>query len=235
MDLTVPRSLTANAGREVPLRNPVVHVLDDDPSIRRAVARVLASAGFASKAHAEPAAFFDDHDPRTPGCLILDLTLPGTSGLAVQQKMRILELDLPVIFLSGCAAVPESVQAMKDGAIDFLTKPVDADALLDAVRRGVAIDQVSRARLAEDHALAAALDTLTPREREMLPYLVAGRLNKQVASDFGVVEKTVKVHRARVMFKFGTRSLADLVRFAERLHIEPKGGRFSAPSHGGDC
>lgn len=112
---------------------------------------------------------------------------------------------------------------MKDSAIDFLTKPVDADALLDAVQRSVAIDQACRARVAGDHALAAALDTLTPREREMLPYLVAGRLNKQGASDFGVVEKTVKVHRGRVMFKFGTRSLFHLVRIAERLHIEPKG------------
>jgi FixJ family two-component response regulator len=192
---------------------------------------MLASAGLASKEHADPAAFFDVHDPRTPGCLILDLALPGTSGLAVQQKMRTLGLDLPIVFLSGCAAVSESVQAMKDGAIDFLTKPVDADALLDAVQRGVAIDQACRARVAGDHALAAALETLTPREREMLPYLVAGRLNKQVASDFGVVEKTVKVHRGRVMFKFGTRSLVDLVRIAERLHIEPKGGRFSAPSN----
>jgi FixJ family two-component response regulator len=149
------------------------------------------------------------------------MEMPGQSGLDLQAELERNQMMVPLVFLSGRSTVPASVQAMKGGAVDFLTKPVDADALLCSVRRAITQDLAQRARAETDKAVRAAFATLTPREVEILPYLVSGRLNKQIAADLGVVEKTVKVHRMHVMQKLGLHSLAELVRLVERMHIAP--------------
>jgi FixJ family two-component response regulator len=200
---------------------PLVHLVDNDPRVLKAVARLLASEGIRTAASTSAREFLSRYDASVPGCVVLDLAMPGESGLDLQEELQRNHVPVPVVFLSGHGNVPASVRAMKGGALDFLTKPVDGDALVDAVRRGIALDQAQRTHACEEHALRATLDTLTPREREILPYLVSGKLNKQIAADLGVVEKTVKVHRMHVMHKLGVQRLADLVRFAERLHIEP--------------
>lgn len=200
---------------------PVVHLVDNDPQVLKAVARLLASEGIRTEASQSTQEFLARYDASVPGCVVLDVAMPGGSGLELQQALHDSHVDVPIVFLSGRADVPQSVRAMKVGALDFLTKPVDADALVSAVRRGIARDEAQRRVAEEDHALRRRLDALTPREREILPYLVSGKLNKQIAGDLGVVEKTVKVHRARVMEKLGVRNLADLVRLASRLHVGP--------------
>jgi FixJ family two-component response regulator len=197
----------------------VVHLVDDDPHVLKALARLLTAQGISSETSQSANEFLERYDPAVPGCLVVDMAMPDTSGLDLQRQLMGNEVCLPVVFLSGRANVPDSVRAMKDGAIDFLTKPVDANALLDAVRRGVESDLDARRRNAERSGLQALVDTLTPRERELLPYLVSGKLNKQIAAELGVVEKTIKVHRMHVMRKFGVRRLADLVRMAEKLHV----------------
>jgi FixJ family two-component response regulator len=163
--------------------------------------------------------FLSHYDRSIPGCVVLDLVMPGESGLELQEQMLRNHINVPVVFVSAHGDVPSSVQAMKGGAIDFLTKPVDADALIGAVRRAIEIDASKRAQDDAAHVAQAKLDTLTPREREILPYLVSGKLNKQIAADLGVVEKTVNVHRTHVMEKLQLLSRAELVRFVERLHI----------------
>ena len=197
----------------------VVHLVDDDPHVLRSLGRLLSAQGICSAASQSAGEFLERYDPSVPGCLVVDMAMPDTTGLELQRQLLSSEVGLPVVFLSGRANVPDSVRAMKDGAIDFLTKPVDADALLDAVRRGVETDLDARKRNAERSGLRALVDSLTPRERELLPYLVSGKLNKQIAAELGVVEKTIKVHRMHVMRKFGVRRLADLVRLAEKLHV----------------
>lgn len=167
------------------------------------------------------AAFFERFQPHRVGCLVLDLALSDADGLAIQQEICDRGLTLLVVFLSGCATVPASVRAMKAGALDFLTKPADFFALLTAVRAGIALDLVRRAEATEQSRLMGKLKTLTAREKWLLPYLVSGMLNKQIAGELCVVEKTVKVHRAHVMAKLGVQSRSDLVRFAERLQINP--------------
>ena len=203
---------------------PVVHLVDNDPQVLKAVARLLSAEGFRTQASQSTQEFLLHYDASIPGCVVLDLAMPGGSGLDLQQALHDSHVDVPIVFLSGQADVPASVRAMKDGALDFLTKPVDAEELISAVRRGIERDERQRAIAEEDHALHLRLDKLTPREREILPWLVSGKLNKQIAGDLGVVEKTVKVHRSRVMEKLGVRNLADLVRLASRLHVDPPAG-----------
>jgi FixJ family two-component response regulator len=202
---------------------PTVFVIDDDPSVLRALTRLLTAAGFPARAFASPAAFLEQHDPATPGCLVLDLALPGLDGLQLQQALTASGCARPIVFITGRGDIPTSVRAMKAGAVDFLTKPVDDEDLLAAVRNAVEMDRLARAAQAELDAFKQRLATLTPREREVLAHVVAGRLNKQIAADLGTVEKTIKVHRARVMEKMAAPSLAGLVRIAERLGIAPAG------------
>jgi len=201
---------------------PVVHLVDNDPRVLKSVARLLASAGYRTQASTSPQEFLAHYDASVPGCLVLDLAMPGGSGLELQHVLHARNVALPVVFLSGCSEVPDCARAMKEGAVDFLTKPVEAEALLAAVQRAIATDERQRAQADEAHALHAHFDGLTPRERELLPYLVSGKLNKQIAGELGVVEKTVKVHRAHVMHKLGVRSMADLVRLTVRAGIEPR-------------
>jgi FixJ family two-component response regulator len=199
-------------------------VVDDDPSVLRALTRLLSAAGLQARGFPSPAAFLQAHDPATPGCLLLDLALPGLDGLEVQQALSAADCARPIVFITGRGDIPTTVRAMKGGAVDFLTKPVKDRDLLAAVRNAIEIDRAAREAQAEMGALRQRLASLTPREREVLAHVVAGRLNKQIAADLGTVEKTIKVHRARIMEKMAVRSLADLVRVAERLGLPPAGG-----------
>ncbi|MGO4551324.1 response regulator transcription factor [Lysobacter sp. 2RAF19] len=201
--------------------SPVVHLVDNDPRVLKSVARLLASAGIETQSSTSSDAFLECYDADVPGCVVLDLAMPGRTGLDVQRSLHDRNMDVPIVFLSGCADVPTTVRAMKAGAVDFLVKPIDGETLLAAVRDGIAQDRRRRERKVENRDLQIRLDSLTPRERELLPHLISGKLNKQIAADLGVVEKTVKVHRAHVMQKLGVRRLADLVRLAARLSIEP--------------
>lgn len=194
----------------------LVHIVDDDPDVLKALARLLASDGFEVAVSGSTREFLDCYDPATTGCIILDLSMPGMDGLELQAMLAQRGASHPVIFLTGCGDIASSVRAMKAGAIDFLTKPVDVDALLEAVRRGVRMDGDTRHRNHDREEARRLLDTLTPRERELVPRLMTGRLNKQIAADLGIAEKTIKVHRSRILHKLGIRSLVDLVRFMER-------------------
>jgi FixJ family two-component response regulator len=193
--------------------------------VLRALTRLLTAAGFDARGFASPAAFLDQHDPATPGCLVLDVALPGVDGLQLQQALTVSGCARPIVFITGRGDIPTSVRAMKGGAVDFLTKPVGDAELLAAVRNAIELDRRARATQVELDALGQRLASLTPREREVLAHVVAGRLNKQIAADLGTVEKTIKVHRARIMEKMAARSLADLVRIAERLGIPPPAAR----------
>lgn len=195
---------------------PIVYLVDDDPGVRTAIARVLESEGFRTSPSASTGEFLETYDPAQAGCIVLDIGMPGTTGLEFQAQMPALGMDCPVVFLTGSGDIAGTVQAMKAGALDFLTKPVDADALIEAVGRAVARGIDLRRASLERISAAALLDTLTPRERELVPYLLTGRINKQIAADLGVVEKTIKIHRSRVMQKLGVRSPVELLRFLER-------------------
>lgn len=194
-----------------------IFVVDDDPTVLRAVTRLLRSAGLQVSPFRSPREFLAQHTPATPGCVVLDLAMPGLNGLELQKVLAASGCARPLIFISGRGDIPSSVEAMKAGAIDFLIKPVDEHALLSAVRRAIERDRLARQARAEMEIVAQRLVTLTSREREVLNHVVAGRLNKQIAAALGTVEKTVKVHRARVMAKMGVRTVADLVRMAERV------------------
>ena len=210
-----------NESAIVPSDEPVVYLLDADARVLQALKRLLADAGLTAVPSTTGAAFFESFQPDRVGCLVLDLALGDADGLAIQQEICDRGLTLPVVFLSGCGTVPASVRAMKAGALDFLTKPVDFFALLIAVRAGIALDLVRRAEATEKHHVLGKYETLSTREKELLPYLVSGLLNKQIAGELGVVDKTVKVHRAHVMAKLGCQSRSDLVRLAERLQVNP--------------
>ena len=203
------------------LVEPLVYLLDADGQVLQSLQLLLAEAGLKAVPGTTAAAFFESFQPHRVGCLVLDLALGDADGLAIQQEICDRGLTLPVVFLSGCASVPASVRAMKAGALDFLTKPVDGHALIIAVRAGIALDLVRRSEATEQRRLWGKFETLTSREKELLPYLVSGLLNKQIGDELCIVEKTVKVHRAHVMTKLGMRSLSDLVRFSERLRVEP--------------
>ena len=205
---------------------PTVFVVDDDPSVLRALTRLFTAAGFEARAFASPKAFLEQHDPATPGCLVLDLALPGLDGLQLQQVLTASGSARPIVFITGRGDIPTSVRAMKGGAADFLTKPVREEDLLTAVRSAIETDRRARVMQVELNALEQRLASLTPREREVLGHVVAGRPNKQIAGDLGTAEKTIKVHRARIMEKMAAPSLADLVRIAERLGIPPPAARM---------
>ena len=210
-----------------PSLNPTVFVVDDDAAIRKAVSRLLRSAGIAVAVFASPGEFLAQHDPAMPGCLVLDLAMPDINGLQLQTTLAKKGCTLPIIFLTGHGDVSKSVQAMKHGAFDFFSKPVKEKDLLPAVRAAIERDAVARREQAKLSEICAHLDTLTPREREVLEHVVAGKLNKQIASDLGITEATVKMHRARVMTKMKVQGVADLVRLAEVCGI--RGIVTSAP------
>ena len=196
-----------------------VHLVDDDPGVLRALSRFLSAKGYDVRPFVSAQEFLDRHDSTVPGCAILDLSMPGLDGLRLQQILAGNGLQRPVIFLTGTGDIPASVRAMRAGAIDFLTKPARKEDLLLAISRAEASDAQSRQARAELAAVPAKVASLTPREREVLSHVAAGRLNKQIAGDLGTVEKTIKFHRSRMMQKLGVRTVADLVRLAERAGI----------------
>jgi FixJ family two-component response regulator len=198
---------------------PTVFVVDDYAPGRRSISRLLRAAGFAVTAFASAKEFLAQYDPETPGCLVLDLAMPAVSGLELQDILADRGSLLPIIFLTAYGDIPKSVQAMKRGASDFLTKPVNDEDLLAAVRVAIEKHRALRREQAELSEIRARLATLTPREREVLEYVVAGKLNKQIAGELGTVEQTVKIHRAHVMQKMRVQSVAELVRITERCGI----------------
>jgi FixJ family two-component response regulator len=199
---------------------PSIHVIDDDDMVRAAVARLLASTGlYRVFKHACAAEFLAGYDPEANACLVLDIALPGLDGVGLQDELRGRSHPAAIVFLSGCADVPICADVLRRGAVDFLTKPVDESLLFAAVARAVAVDAGARALRAQQSLAASRLATLTPREREVIGHVLAGRLNKQIAADLGTAEKTVKVHRARGMEKMCVRSVAELVRLVERGRV----------------
>ena len=207
---------------------PTVFIVDDDGAVRKAVSRLLRSAGIAVAVFESPTEFLAQYDPNTPGCLVLDLAMPGFNGLQLQTALGEKGSSLPIIFLTGHGDVSKSVQAMKGGAFDFLTKPVNAKNLLPAIRAAIERDAVVRQEHAKLSEIRARLDTLTPREREVLEHVVAGKLNKQIAGDLGIAGATVKMHRARVMAKMKVQSVAELTCLTERCGIRPPDSLKSA-------
>jgi len=205
-------------------RAPTVYVVDDDPDLLRALERLLQSAALNVATFSSAHDFLDQYDRNAPGCLVLDLAMPGLGGLELQRTLERQENLLPIIFLTGRGDIALSVEAMKHGAADFLTKPVDDTALISAIHAALAKNRARRSMSAERERVTRCLATLTERERQVLELVVAGKLNKQIADELGTVEKTVKFHRGNLMRKMGVRVVADLVKMAERAGV----GRISS-------
>lgn len=200
---------------------PIVFVIDDDNSVRRSLKRLLRSVDLDVETFASAQDFLRKPMLDRPTCVVLDLRLPGPSGLELQESLNRSGHDVPIIFISGHADVPSSVRALKAGAVDFLQKPVNDQVLLDTIHRALLRDRDARRDRAEIADLRLRFDTLTPREREVLRLVIQGRLNRQIASDLGISAKTVKTHRGRVMEKTQAGSVAELVRQARRLGLSP--------------
>jgi RNA polymerase sigma factor (sigma-70 family) len=198
---------------------PVVFVVDADVSIRPALRSLIRSVRLSVEFFSSPLEFLLEKRPDAPSCLVLDVRLPGKSGLDFQRELAEADVSIPVIFVTGHGDIPMSVRAMKAGAVDFLTKPFRDQDLLDAIQVGLERDRTRRQHQAEIATLRERLESLTPREREVLPLVVSGLPNKQVAAQIGTTEATVKVHRSQLMKKMGADSLPDLVRMAEKIGI----------------
>lgn len=203
---------------------PTVYIVDDDPSVLLALKRLLVGLGFEVRAYQTAEGFLQDHSAERSGCVVLDLMMPGIDGLQLQEKLS--ACGRPIIFLSGQGDLSSGISAMKAGAVDFLTKPCLQEDLLAAISKAIARDRETRAQRAENDLLSQRLALLTPRERQVFELVAAGRLNKQVAAELGTAEKTVKVHRARVMNKLGARSVVDLARIADRLQAPAEPARL---------
>lgn len=203
---------------------PVILVVDDDASIRKSVSRLLRSAGYEVETYAAASELAEQDWGERPRCAILDVELPGSSGLELGRELSAWVDPPPIVYITGHGDIPMGVQAMKEGAVDFLPKPFQADELIGAVDRALARDVVSRGRRRETEQARDLVAALTPREFETLRWVISGHLNKQIGRRLGITEKTVKVHRGRVMRKLEVTSVADLVRLAERAGIPPAAG-----------
>jgi FixJ family two-component response regulator len=206
----------------MPDANSTVMVVDDDPDLRASVGRLLRSLGIDTQLFGSIPEFLKSDPPHGPTCLVLDVRLPGQSGLDLQRELAAAHRELPIIFITGHGDIPMTVQAMKAGAVEFLTKPFRDQDLLDAIQLGLARD---RARRESEEALVVLkerFDSLSPREREIMIEVARGRLNKQIAGDMGIAEATVKVHRSRLMHKMKARSLPVLSRMADKLKLIPE-------------
>lgn len=194
-----------------------VFIVDDDPGVLKALSRRLRQRGYDIVAYTSPQEFLAQHDPAIPGCALLDVAMPALDGLALQQALTAGGSNRPVIFITGKGSIPTSVRAMRAGAIDFLTKPVEDKDLLDAIARAEQKDTAARWLQGELADINSRIATLTPREREVLTHVIAGRLNKQIAGDLGIVEQTIKVHRSRMMEKLGVRNVPALMRLMAKV------------------
>jgi FixJ family two-component response regulator len=198
-----------------------VYVVDDDPSVRRSLARLARAAGYEAQAFASAGEFLASEDLRATGCLVLDVRMPGLSGMDLQEEMRKTGRAMPIVFLTGHGDVPTSVEAMKKGAVDFLTKPVNDEELLAAIAAAIRKAAQDQAARTEAQEVRRRYESLSPREQEVLRYVLTGMLNKQIALALHIAEKTVKVHRGRVMEKMRAESVAELVRMTQKAGIEP--------------
>jgi FixJ family two-component response regulator len=215
----------------MPLPSSTVFLVDDDDSVRKALARLIKSAGYEVQTFVSAREFLDSGDfQKGPACLVLDVRMPGLNGLDLQRELQAANATLPIIFITGYGDIPTTVRAMKAGAVDFLPKPVKDAVLLRAIEQALARAVRDHAERQEIAALTKCLNTLTPREREVMALVVRGLLNKQIAFELGTVEKTIKVHRARVMQKMGVDSLAELVRVADKIAMPPKSKQVAAQS-----
>ena len=212
--------------------NPTVFVVDDDASVRKAVQRLIESVGLRCQTFGTARELLNQITSDVSGCLLLDIRMPGTSGLELQRMLLASGFDLPIIFISAHANVPLTVQAMKAGALEVLTKPFHDQTLLDAVHQALDIEKGRLSERRETQRVVDSYGTLTRREREVMGLVVVGKLNKQVAADLGMSERTVKVHRARVMTKMQATSLADLVEKAHRLRTTVSAGKVKQQSSG---
>ena len=207
----------------MPESQAVVFVVDDDASVREALQRLVRSAGLRVEAFASAEEFLNRARTEGPSCLVLDVRLPELSGLDLQRRMVDTNNEMPIVFITGHGDIPTTVRAMKAGAVEFLTKPLVEGDVLESIRLAIARDRAVRDHYAETAALRARYASLTPREEEVMAWVVSGLLNKQIAGELGISEETVKVHRGHVMRKMGADSLAALVRMSERLGIAHRG------------
>jgi FixJ family two-component response regulator len=207
-----------------PGADAVIAIVDDDPSVRQGLERLIRSVGWKAETFASAQQFLACPRTEAPSCLVLDLQLPGLSGLDLQKRMAEVGLETPIVFLTGHGNIPASVQAMKAGAIEFLTKPVDEEHLLKAIQEAIEHDRRTRQQHAEMRELRERYESLTAREQEVMQQVISGLLNKQIAAELNITEDTVKFHRGHIMRKMRADSLADLVRMAENLGIGSRKG-----------
>jgi FixJ family two-component response regulator len=210
--------------------NPVVFVIDDEPSVRKALSRLLTSGGFRVEVFESAERFLESGKAGLAECLLVDIQLPGLNGLELQERLAAEMIDVPIVFLTGHGDIPMGVRAIKEGAIDFLTKPVEDTALFAAVRLATEVGATAHAKAEELRNIRERADALTPREREVMELVATGMLNKQIAYDLGTSEKTIKVHRARVMEKMRVTSVAALVRLVDRLAEADRSTQNVTPS-----
>jgi RNA polymerase sigma factor (sigma-70 family) len=202
---------------------PTIFIIDDDPSARRGLSRLVRAAGMNVESFASARDFLESGKFEGPGCIVLDVRMPEMTGPELQTELSKAEYSMPIVFLSAHADVETTAEAMKKGAVDFLTKPVDRDDLLGAIHTSLAKDAENRAQTEELSTIQEQIDALTPREHEVMTYVIAGMLNKQIAVKLGISEETVKIHRGRVMQKLEIESVVELVRLCEKAGIEPSG------------
>jgi FixJ family two-component response regulator len=199
----------------------VVYIVDDDASFRKSVERLVRIAGYEAETFGTANSFLTNAIIRYPGCLLLDVRLPDVDGLDLQQTLKEKCFILPIVFMTGHGSIPMGIQAMKNGAVDFLAKPFKSEELLTAVREALERNAIDVAEVQEKDYINTLMSTLTPREKEVLGFVIAGKLNKQTALELGTCEKTIKVHRSRIMKKAKVSSVAELVRMAQKVDIQP--------------
>ena len=212
-------------------QSPIVFIVDDDAAVRNSLRLLVKSVGQSAGVFVSAQEFLASYDPQQPGCLVLDVRMPGMSGLELQQQLNVRGAVIPVIFISGHGDIPMAVEAMQNGAFDFLQKPFRDQDLIDRIQRALEKDRENRAALGERARIRERLDSLTPREREVLDLVTSGKANKVMAADLGLSQRTVEIHRARVMEKMGASSVAQLVRMALDLEESAGPGKAGRASH----